>query len=549
MSWLTFGIQTSPEPMSNLDVQFLNVASFGIVNCTASGTNVITLTPTLSGYTGPAYANYVTYRFVAANTSTGAVTLKIGSLSALVVYNQNGTSQVGSGGIVAGQLYCVSYYGTLNSSAGGWFLSAQGFTNPFVGTLTITPPTGLSQALNTSQTGTGSPLALQEFNKFLVVDSVDCGTASDVFSSGWVFQHNFGGSSARGGRLGLNIYSYLTAPLAAGNNNKYYVALNASMTAQAAETGGQIFGAGIYAQATSAAVGLAGVIGGEVNTSIATGATASWKIGWAIVQLSTDLVQGTTRDAAIALSNQTGAVGWNDGILIDDAAGVGAFAIKSNGNLIRSTSSSTVANGIDISSLTITTSAFKSSQFKVSGAGVITAGTYTNQYGQGTILSSPGSPTYYWESSTFSLQDDRSMAAGVGGGLVLLGNYITGTGSPAGFAGIQARKVNSTSTDATANLDIWTRSGYIRFLSNGTISSGELARISAAGGLSVNTTSDPGAGMIYTNSASFIIRTKTSYSNGAAAQTATMTNGPAAGNPTKWIPVDDNGTTRYIPSW
>jgi hypothetical protein len=37
--------------------------------------------------------------------------------------------------------------------------------------------------------------------------------------------------------------------------------------------------------------------------------------------------------------------------------------------------------------------------------------------------------------------------------------------------------------------------------------------------------------------------------NGAAAQTATLTNGPTAGNPTKWIPIDDDGITRYIPAW
>lgn len=24
---------------------------------------------------------------------------------------------------------------------------------------------------------------------------------------------------------------------------------------------------------------------------------------------------------------------------------------------------------------------------------------------------------------------------------------------------------------------------------------------------------------------------------------------PTAGNPSKWIPVNDNGTTRYIPAW
>lgn len=51
------------------------------------------------------------------------------------------------------------------------------------------------------------------------------------------------------------------------------------------------------------------------------------------------------------------------------------------------------------------------------------------------------------------------------------------------------------------------------------------------------------------NDTSFLLRTGTAMPNGAAAQTATLTNGPTAGNPTKWIPINDNGTTRYIPTW
>lgn len=39
------------------------------------------------------------------------------------------------------------------------------------------------------------------------------------------------------------------------------------------------------------------------------------------------------------------------------------------------------------------------------------------------------------------------------------------------------------------------------------------------------------------------------YTNNAAAQTATLTNAPLAGNPTKWIPINDNGTIRNVPSW
>jgi hypothetical protein len=37
--------------------------------------------------------------------------------------------------------------------------------------------------------------------------------------------------------------------------------------------------------------------------------------------------------------------------------------------------------------------------------------------------------------------------------------------------------------------------------------------------------------------------------NGAAAATGTLTNAPTAGNPTKWVAINDNGTTRYIPAW
>lgn len=46
-----------------------------------------------------------------------------------------------------------------------------------------------------------------------------------------------------------------------------------------------------------------------------------------------------------------------------------------------------------------------------------------------------------------------------------------------------------------------------------------------------------------------MIGTQTAFANGAGAAAGTLTNAPAAGDPTKWIPIDDNGTTRYIPAW
>lgn len=57
-------------------------------------------------------------------------------------------------------------------------------------------------------------------------------------------------------------------------------------------------------------------------------------------------------------------------------------------------------------------------------------------------------------------------------------------------------------------------------------------------------------GGMYFSAPFYFMRTRTSYvAAGNAAQSATMTNGPVAGNPTKWVAVDDNGTRRYIPMW
>lgn len=52
-----------------------------------------------------------------------------------------------------------------------------------------------------------------------------------------------------------------------------------------------------------------------------------------------------------------------------------------------------------------------------------------------------------------------------------------------------------------------------------------------------------------THGSTTFLATTVALTNGAAAQVGTLTNAPALGNPTKWVPIDDNGTTRYIPCW
>lgn len=74
-----------------------------------------------------------------------------------------------------------------------------------------------------------------------------------------------------------------------------------------------------------------------------------------------------------------------------------------------------------------------------------------------------------------------------------------------------------------------------------------IAVTNSPGGVRIDTTSTITA-VLRDNSADLIKSTAT-LSNGAGANVGTLNNAPTAGNPTKWVAIDDNGTTRYIPAW
>jgi hypothetical protein len=52
-----------------------------------------------------------------------------------------------------------------------------------------------------------------------------------------------------------------------------------------------------------------------------------------------------------------------------------------------------------------------------------------------------------------------------------------------------------------------------------------------------------------TDNSADLIKSSATLSDGAGAGAGTLTNAPTAGDPTKWVAIDDNGTTRYIPAW
>lgn len=52
-----------------------------------------------------------------------------------------------------------------------------------------------------------------------------------------------------------------------------------------------------------------------------------------------------------------------------------------------------------------------------------------------------------------------------------------------------------------------------------------------------------------THADSTLIKTSVALSDNSGAAAGTLTNAPLAGNPTKWIAINDNGTIRRIPAW
>jgi hypothetical protein len=51
------------------------------------------------------------------------------------------------------------------------------------------------------------------------------------------------------------------------------------------------------------------------------------------------------------------------------------------------------------------------------------------------------------------------------------------------------------------------------------------------------------------DSTTTLLASSQTLANGAAAAVGTLNNAPAAGNPTKWVSINDNGTVRQIPAW
>lgn len=123
---VTFGPLTAAS-MGQLDQNFAATGALTTLQCTATGTNALVLTPRANQPTVNAYGlpNPLKFGFTAAASSTGAVTLEVATFGFLPVYTANGV-QATSGTLQTGVYYEVTYTtgAIYNSGNGAWVLSS-----------------------------------------------------------------------------------------------------------------------------------------------------------------------------------------------------------------------------------------------------------------------------------------------------------------------------------------------------------------------------------------------------------------------------------------
>lgn len=127
----------------------------------------------------------------------------------------------------------------------------------------------------------------------------------------------------------------------------------------------------------------------------------------------------------------------------------------------------------------------------------------------------------------------------------LIQNYNASSGANAGF---YAYVDSTTGGDAILKMDIggaslaWTLgvdnsdSDTFKIAQNGTLGTNDFLTISTAG-------------LVALGSGSAAVNVRINSQAGGGVATGTLTNAPAAGNPTVWIKVNINGTDRQIPAW
>lgn len=322
--------------------------------------------------------------------------------------------------------------------------------NVFANTPTLVTPnigdaTGLSLNEQTTISGTYSATARYQVNSFVVsADTLDMGLDGGKVD-GLLVNHLFGGSAARGGRHALETFCVLTAATASDNPDRNYVGAAFTGWATASDGGGLgtekggMFGLNAQGVLANGATNFLNVTAAEFDVAVNTGASVQYKSGIQVCARADDAVQGYLYDTMIGLSNASGAVGWNYGILMGPMNS--GHPMKTTGTIFATTGSATVANGIDFSSYTISGNFLKGpGGFAVAGNGTtltMPASTASIEIGNPSAVNTPFID--FHSSGNVNDYDVRMLVSGGGAGVGLGTLTISGGVSVSAF--MQASQV------------------------------------------------------------------------------------------------------------
>jgi hypothetical protein len=272
---------------------------------------------------------------------------------------------------------------------------------------------------------------------------------------------------------------------------------------------GQVEAVNIQGKLNAGATNYRVVQGGEVDVQIATGASAYEKVGWQITQFSTDAVQGSTYDVALAISNQAGAIGWKNGILFGGVQGIWPFS--SAGVAISCDAScGTLASVLDFGNATITNRFLRGPGFGVDGTGVIISGTAGGASGQLQLNGSSSGTANVFANSAASL----GLNAPSGQVIVFENNLnqiaqIGSSGITVGTNSILSGLIQFVGlTSGTVNIQTSATGGHLAITSSATPTN------NACAGFSLATGSTDVAGRVsFTSATSCAINFGTTYGN------------------------------------
>lgn len=312
---------------------------------------------------------------------------------------------------------------------------------------------------------------------------------------------------------------------------------------------GGIYGANPDAQAKSGATNVYIANGSEFDITVAAGANVANKHGLSIIKTAIDANRADYDDTALSFGDQDGSsCTWKYGL------GFGGYAQKwsfgADSTLIYAwtrqsgpASASIALNGVD----------FRNVAFQVGGAAFISTGFKVDPAG---IVTAAGGSTFSAASSaldTITATAAAGQAAGTFlGNAVANSNVLIASGQFTGAGNYVAQLNDLNNTNGVG----------IKMTGNGGTTASKTIRV--VGG-SMQILNDAGSATIMQFNDNLGVRafgtftvpgvgtplltTAAAATGGGTGNAPTLTAGPVAGNPTKWLAINDAGTTRFVPSW